>query len=217
MSNKLYEVHMKIELILALHVFILYNKCIKGDELMNITEKEVIKLCNLYSWLNVFLSQINHEQLQKLEDDYFKNKNRKPGLPRIQLELDIYHSLEHCYNSHLLSERQQTLKKQITKRKNKDIEQIKSDVCQFLLELDSIDKNISMTSHLYSAYPSVYNRIYKDLLYLFENTTDKEIMDIIGKTLFKKKYILYKFKHLRKLLLSKQTNKSQEKKLTLKK
>ncbi len=181
---------------------------------MNITKKEVEKLCDLYCWLNVFLHQLNQEQLQKLEDEYYKFRNRAAGLPRVQLELDTYHSLEYYYNKYPLSERQQTLKTNMMTKKIKDIEVHKANVCQFLLELDSIDKNISMTSHLYSAYPMVHKRLYEDLLFLFNHTNDKEAVRLIGKTLFDRKYLLYR---LKKFISKSEIKKDTSKNLILKK
>lgn len=185
---------------------------------MNITKKEIEKLCDLYYWLNAFTSLVTNKQLQELEDEYYKFRNRSIGLPRIQFELDSYHSLKHHYNSTPLSDRQRALKARMLSPKNKDIEQKKADVCQFLLELDSVDCNISMTSHLYTAYPMVRDRIYQDLLFLFENTKDKEIVNMTGKTLYNRKRFLYKqLKYLRSLLPTDQTSKSKQKSLNLKK
>lgn len=135
---------------------------------MKIDITQFKKECYLYIWLTQFLNKTNDEGRIKLENEACGR--RKEDFERIQLQLDIFNSLEKKFT---LNEYETVLYEDIRKqmsfknRKNLDISKLKTDVCEFLLRLDNPFSNNkeyqSMTSILYTQYPDVHKRVKNNI------------------------------------------------------
>ena len=150
--------------------------------------KNIKKLCNLYSWLSMYLEQMTEEKLQVLENKACGE--RKEDLGKIQKQLDTYKNFEKKFT---LDEDLRYLKGEIEKqlahknRKYLNTSQLKVDVCEFMLKLDNpFQKGTSMTSFLYTAYPEVLERIKKELVFsLYYDCQTVDEVHLIATTLYK--------------------------------
>ena len=150
--------------------------------------KNIEKLCNLYSWLSMYLDQMTEEKLLVLENKACGE--RKEDLGKIQKQLDTYKNFEKKFT---LDEDLKYLKGEIKKqlayknRKYLNTSQLKIDVCEFMLKLDNpFQEGTSMTSFLYTAYPEVLERIKKELVFsLYYDWQTADEVNLITSTLNK--------------------------------
>lgn len=155
-----------------------------------ISQEKAKKLCDLYHWLNLFVELVGKERLddlQKLEDECFKKRNNTLG--RCNAEMDLYRSFASSWQK-FLNEDEIKLYTKIEKelspknRKCLNEEKVKADVCEFRLKLDDLSVRRTVVSRLYTAYPKVRDRLYKQLYTIFKKTEDMEIQDMIAQTIF---------------------------------